>query len=39
MKTDCYCLFEPIYGKYPEESLCEQYPACKGCPYASERED
>lgn len=28
------CLFEPIYGKYPDETLCSQYKECEGCPYA-----
>ena len=37
MKNDC--LFEPIYGKFPEKSLCEQYPGCEGCPYAFKEQD
>ena len=39
MKPDSTCLFEPIYGKYPEESLCELFPECEGCPYAFKEQD
>lgn len=30
----CYCLFELIYGRYPEESMCKSHENCEGCPYA-----
>ena len=25
------CLFEPIYGRYPDEKMCDSHPNCEGC--------
>ena len=28
------CLFEPIHGRFPTNSICDSYPDCVGCSYS-----
>lgn len=28
------CLFEPIYGRYPPDSICDSYTDCVGCNFS-----
>ena len=28
------CLFEPIHGRFPTNSICDSYPDCVGCRYS-----
>lgn len=28
------CLFEPIHGRFPTNSICDSYPGCVGCSYS-----